>query len=212
MVGHGDPVIEEIYNRLKHIIDDVYRKKGLSSIDIRTYFLKPRNFNKLIRVMGDIKHIYDNQKYPLKFENSVYDILFYKVLMDRIYYERDNPRVDDEEDGFDPPENHDVGTSVSKFKNFINKLKKKKNETLYLDFNTFVNEAKAIKKKGESVRPVKSVKAKKEMNIEDFKDIDIDKISTRELTSMIVKLEFEAEKSKSKEYLALAKKYQKALS
>jgi phosphoenolpyruvate synthase/pyruvate phosphate dikinase len=92
MIGfHNDTTVEEIYKRIKHIVDDVYRKKGMSSNDIRNYFQKKRNFNRLLKVMGDLRYIYDESKYPLKFENQVFDILFYRVLMDRIYYEKDNP-------------------------------------------------------------------------------------------------------------------------
>jgi len=92
MIGKDDTTIEEIYKRLKHIVDDVYRKKGMSSIDIRNYFMKRKNFNRLLKVLGELKQIYDESNYPIKFENEVYDILFYRVLMDRIYYEKDNPQ------------------------------------------------------------------------------------------------------------------------
>lgn len=92
MLGRSDTIIEEIYKRIKHIVDDVYRKKGMTSLDIRNYFSNKKNFNKLIKVMGDLKHIYKQDKYPLSFEDEVRDILFYRILMDRIYYEKDNPQ------------------------------------------------------------------------------------------------------------------------
>lgn len=91
MIKH-DTIKDEIYTRVKHLVDGIYRKKGLSTSDIRKYFLIKKNFKRICKVMGDIKYIYDENKYPISFETIVYDILFYKVLMDRIYYEKDNPQ------------------------------------------------------------------------------------------------------------------------
>jgi hypothetical protein len=106
------PHEHEIYDRLKHIVE-LYRKKGLSSIEIRQHFLKPKNFNgKLIHNMRDLKHIYDEQHYPLDFETTVYNCLFYRVLMDRIYYEKDNPQAQDE-------------SVVKNFRDYLNESNKK---------------------------------------------------------------------------------------
>jgi hypothetical protein len=92
MIGRHDSTTDEIYKRLKHIVDDVYRKKGMTSQEIRSYFSYQKNFNRLLKVFGDIKSIYKESKYPIKFETRVHDILFYRILMDRIYYEKDNPQ------------------------------------------------------------------------------------------------------------------------
>jgi len=92
MIGRHDTIKDEIYTRVKHMVDGIYRKKGLSTPDIRRYFLIKKNFKRICKVMGDIKYIYDENKYPIPFESQVYDILFYRVLMDRIYYEKDNPQ------------------------------------------------------------------------------------------------------------------------
>lgn len=98
MIGLGDNATIEIYNRLKHIVDNIYRKKGMSSQDIRTYFLKRKNFKKLVHCMGDLRYIYESDdKRPLTFEGAVSDILFYRVLLDRIYAERDNPQEEEPE-------------------------------------------------------------------------------------------------------------------
>jgi hypothetical protein len=81
---------------LKHIVE-LYRKRGLSSVEIRQHFLKPKNFSgKIIHNMRDLKYIYDEMHYPLNFETIVYNCLFYRVLMDRIYYEKDNPQTQNE--------------------------------------------------------------------------------------------------------------------
>lgn len=80
----------EIYDRLKNVVD-IYRKKGISSVDIRKHFLRHKNFKNLLHLMRDIEYIYKDRKYPIPFDTYVYDMLFYRILMDRIYYEKDNP-------------------------------------------------------------------------------------------------------------------------
>jgi len=104
---------KEIYFRLKHIVDDLYRKKGISTVDIRRHFMIRKNFNKLIKVMSDIKFIYNEQKYPLSFEDCVYSLLFDRILMDRIYYEKDNPE-----------ESQAQEKKINNYKTFINENKK----------------------------------------------------------------------------------------
>ena len=113
MIGQVDSVIEEIYKRIKHIVDEVYRKKGLKSDDIRKYFLIRKNFKMILHLMGDLRHVYDEQKYPLTFDNRVYDILFFRVLMDRIYFEKDNPKEEDDQDQ----------SFLENYNTFINELK-----------------------------------------------------------------------------------------
>jgi hypothetical protein len=92
MVGKQDALIEQIYNKIKHIIDDVYRPKGISSENIRKYFLHKKNFNKLLSNLKELKFIYGDNKFPLSFDEQVRDILFNRILKDRIYYEKDNPQ------------------------------------------------------------------------------------------------------------------------
>jgi hypothetical protein len=92
MIGKQDSIIEQIYNRIKHMIDDVYRSKGMSSENIRKYFLHKKNFNRLTLGMKDLKALYGEGKFEKTFEDKVSDILFDRILMDRIYYEKDNPQ------------------------------------------------------------------------------------------------------------------------
>ena len=101
MIGRGDSTIGEMYSRIKHIVDDVYRKKGLRSDEIRKYFLIKKNFKKIIGCLGDLKYVYEEGKYPISFDSQVYDILFYRVLMDRIYFEKDNPQEENALDDYD---------------------------------------------------------------------------------------------------------------
>jgi hypothetical protein len=103
MIGIANPVTIQIYERLKHIVDGIYRKKGMTSSEIRQYFLKESNMKKILHYMGDLKYMFneDNKKRPLNFDDVVKDILFYRVLLDRIYAEKDDPEsqpiVDDYE-------------------------------------------------------------------------------------------------------------------
>ncbi len=101
MIGRSDSTITELYNRIKHIVDGIYRKKGLKSDEIRKYFLIKKNFKRILMGLGDLKHIYDEGKYPISFESQVYDLLFYRVLMDRIYFEKDNPQEESNLDDYD---------------------------------------------------------------------------------------------------------------
>lgn len=97
----------EIYDRLKHIVDNIYRSKGISSPEIRRHFLVKKNFKKILHSMRDLEHIYKERKYPINFETTVYDILFYRILLDRTYYEKDNP-VDE--------------NSIQNYDNFVEKI------------------------------------------------------------------------------------------
>ena len=92
MIGRQDSITSEIYKRLKHIIDDVYLKRGISASEVRHFFIKRKNLRKIFEQMKDLKHIYDSGKHEEPFENFVHDILFYRILADRIYYEKDNPK------------------------------------------------------------------------------------------------------------------------
>lgn len=78
-----DPIMEEIENRIKNVIH-MYKNKGMSIQDIRIYFLIPKNFKRLIKVLGDIHYIYKEQEYPIKFETVVYNMLFYCLTLERI--------------------------------------------------------------------------------------------------------------------------------
>jgi predicted transcriptional regulator len=101
MIGRSDSTISAIYTKIKHIVDEIYRKKGLSSEDIRNHFMIKKNFKKLLKVLGELRIIYEEGKYPISFESQVNDILFYRVLMDRIYFEKDNPQQEDNLFDFD---------------------------------------------------------------------------------------------------------------
>ena len=154
----------------------------MKSEDIRRYFLIKKNFKMVLHLMGDLRHIYDEQKYPMSFENRVYDILFYRVLMDRIYFEKDNPKEEDDQD-----------------------------QSFLENYDTFIHEAKEgpVRKRAVAVKkaPVKMI------DIEEIGKKNIDDISTRELLSIAVKCEHDAEKADaktSKEYKNMAKKYQDA--
>lgn len=92
MIGKKDNIIERIYKNIKHVIDDIYRKKGLTSEEIRKYFLIRRNFNRLLGTLRELKFSYEESNYEIKFNDQVHDILFNRILQDRIYYEKDNPQ------------------------------------------------------------------------------------------------------------------------
>lgn len=91
MIGKQDSVIEKIYREITHIIDDVYRSKGLSSDALRKYFSIKKNFKRLVGNLKELRHSYDEEKIGTTFENKVRDILD-KILLDRLYYEKDSPK------------------------------------------------------------------------------------------------------------------------
>lgn len=85
MIFKKDSVIEELEHRLKSIVE-VYKKRGMSTQQIRMHLLIPKNFDKIIHLMGDLHSVYDEQKYVIRFETMVYDLLFFGIaLMERIY-------------------------------------------------------------------------------------------------------------------------------
>jgi len=88
----SDNVNKQIYRKIEHIVDNVYRSKGISSENIKSYFLIKKNFKNLISNMSDLKFLYDNLNHEIYFEDKVKDILFKRILSDRIYYEKDNPQ------------------------------------------------------------------------------------------------------------------------
>jgi hypothetical protein len=90
MIQRNDRVIEDIYVKIKDIIDNIYRKKGLSSEQIKKYLSIQRNFNNFVKNFIEFKIRYDKQDRKMTFEEQIRDILFDKILMDRIYYEKDN--------------------------------------------------------------------------------------------------------------------------
>lgn len=91
MIGRQDAITKEIYGRLKHIVDEVYIKRGISPGEVKRFFLNRKNFRKLILDLRDLKHVYDDDKREMPFENIVHDILFFRIIADRIYHEKDNP-------------------------------------------------------------------------------------------------------------------------
>jgi hypothetical protein len=91
MIGKQDSIIEKIYREITHIIDDVYRSKGLSSDALRKYFSIKKNFKVLVGKLKELKPSYDEEKIGKSFDIKVREILD-KVLLDRIYYEKDRPK------------------------------------------------------------------------------------------------------------------------
>jgi hypothetical protein len=92
MIGRQDSIIEKIYREIKHVIDDIYIPKGISSENIKKYFSIKKNFKKLVGHLTELRHSYDETRFKVSFEEKVRDILFDRILMDRIYFERDNPK------------------------------------------------------------------------------------------------------------------------
>ena len=85
-----DPIIEEIENKLKSIVN-LYKSKGWTTHDLRVHFSNPKNFNKIVKMLGDIHYIYNENRHIIKFETRVYDLLFFgTALMERIYCECDD--------------------------------------------------------------------------------------------------------------------------
>lgn len=89
MIGERDYILDEIFKKLSYTIDNIYRAKNLSSIDINNYFSKNKNFNKLLSELEYLKVIYDKTDKKITFSEQVKKILF-RILSDRIYYEKDN--------------------------------------------------------------------------------------------------------------------------
>lgn len=77
-----DTIIGELERRIRNIVE-IYKNKGMSVQDIRIHFLEPKNFKKIIKVLGDIKHIYNEQGHPIKFESVVHDLLFCRITLER---------------------------------------------------------------------------------------------------------------------------------
>lgn len=79
-----DPIVEEIENKIKSIVK-LYKSKGWTTHELRVHFSNPKNFDKIIKMLGDIHYIYDEHRHIIKFETRVYDILFFGIaLMERI--------------------------------------------------------------------------------------------------------------------------------
>jgi len=98
--GRKDTTIQEIERRLRHIVD-AYKEKGMTTQDIRIHFLNPRNFRKIIRVLGDIHQVYDEGNYILDFETMVYDKLFFGIaLMTKVECECEDINCECDEDEF----------------------------------------------------------------------------------------------------------------
>ena len=90
-----EKIRKDIYNKLKTIVDD-YRKNDVSSINIKRHFNKNRNFKILLNSLNDLKWAYDKEKEEdsQDFVEVVKEILFNRILMDRIYHEKDNPIIE----------------------------------------------------------------------------------------------------------------------
>jgi hypothetical protein len=86
----SNSITNKIYNRLEHIVDNNYRAKGISSENIKKYFLIKRNFNNLLKNMSDLESVYNNSNHEIDFRDKVKDILFKIIIQDRIYFEKDN--------------------------------------------------------------------------------------------------------------------------
>jgi len=81
----------KIYDKLKELVD-LYQKKGISATDMRKHFINRRNFRALLSIMKDLQFVYDKENYSVDFNNFVHNILFFRILNDRIYFEKDNPK------------------------------------------------------------------------------------------------------------------------
>lgn len=81
--GHGS-FGYELEQRLNKIVDN-YKKRGMTNVEIRMHFLDKKNFNKILHVFHDLEAVYNQNTHAhMKFENLVYDVLFYRVLLERV--------------------------------------------------------------------------------------------------------------------------------
>jgi len=147
----------EIYDRLKHIVDGIYRKKGIDSQHIRQHFLQDKNFKKLLGGLRDLEHIYKEHKYPINFSSTVYDILFYRILLDRIYYEKDNP-VDE--------------SSIQNYDKYIEELNEAKKPLIP---KKEIKDPETLRMKNISTKDLRTIVAKYEYNANKAKDKDVKK-------------------------------------
>ncbi len=105
MSDASNTIIDQIYRRIEHMIDNNYRAKGISSENIKKYFSIKRNFNSLLKNMSDLESIYNNSNHEIDFRDKVKNILFNIIIQDRIYFEKDNTQ------------NENI---IQKFSDFIN--------------------------------------------------------------------------------------------
>lgn len=92
MSDKADTITQQIYRKLEHIVDNVYRKKGISAEHIKDYLSSKKNFKTLLKSMSDLELLYNNLNHEISFEDKVKKILFKRILPDRIYFEMDNPQ------------------------------------------------------------------------------------------------------------------------
>lgn len=92
MSDKADNITQQIYRKLEHLIDNVYRKKGISAEHTKDYFSDRRNLKTLLKSMSELELLYNNLNHEIAFEDKVKEILFKRILPDRIYFEKDNPQ------------------------------------------------------------------------------------------------------------------------
>lgn len=86
----------ELYNKIKSIVDG-YRKSGVSAVDIKNHFSIKKNFKDLLSSLVNSEFDSEKNYSEMDFEKNVREILFDRILLDRIYYEKDNPITEKKE-------------------------------------------------------------------------------------------------------------------
>lgn len=92
MLDKPNTITQQINRKLEYIVDNIYRSKGISAENIQSYFSQKKNFKTLIKSLSDLEILYNNLNNEISFEDKVKEILFKKILLDRIYFEKDNPQ------------------------------------------------------------------------------------------------------------------------
>lgn len=90
MSNKADTITQQIYRKIEYIVDNIYRKNGISAEDIKEYFSNKRNFKTLLKSISELELLYNNLNYEVSFEDKVKEFLFNRILIDRIYFEKDN--------------------------------------------------------------------------------------------------------------------------
>jgi hypothetical protein len=92
MSDKADTITQQIYRKLEHLVDNVYRKRGISAEHTRNYLSNKKNLETLLKGMSELELLYNKLNHEISFEDKVKEILFKRIIPDRIYFEKDNPQ------------------------------------------------------------------------------------------------------------------------
>jgi hypothetical protein len=91
-----DSLITMLKKRIAAIIDEDYRSAGLRTSEIRQYLSYPKNFKLFVKKLSTLEELYKKRDYPVNFSTEIHHLLFDVILMDRIYYEKDEDDIQNE--------------------------------------------------------------------------------------------------------------------